>query len=102
MKKMKCFTIAASLAALTVCTSSVSRGFDARPSIHEAYGRLPLSFERNEGQFNSDVLFHARGTDYTILLDAQGAALVSLRNASKKTSADIRIGVENANPVPQA
>jgi hypothetical protein len=46
--------------------------------ISEAYGKLPLSFEQNRGQFDSRVKFLARGHGYSLFLTSDGATL-SLR-----------------------
>ena len=47
----------------------------------ENYGKLPLSFEANEGQTNPRVKFLARGRGYTLFLTGSEAVL-SLRKAS--------------------
>jgi hypothetical protein len=44
--------------------------------IQNAYGRLPLSFEANHGQTDSQVKFLARGGSYTIFLTHDEAVLV--------------------------
>ncbi len=46
----------------------------------EAYGRLPLSFEPNEGQSDQQVSFLARGGDYTLFL-TQNSAVLSLHKS---------------------
>jgi hypothetical protein len=40
----------------------------ARPRASEDYGRLPLSFEVNQGQTDAQVSFLARGQGYTLFL----------------------------------
>ena len=80
----------------------------------ESYGRLPLSFEANNGQTESQVRFLARGRGYTLFL-AQDEAVFVLRkakgdNASRDTfhaSRDyqetvLRMRLEGANPTPRA
>jgi hypothetical protein len=52
--------------------------------LKEAYGNLPLSFEANQGQFDSRVKFVARGGGYTLFLTSNEAVL-SLRNMSRVT-----------------
>lgn len=52
----------------------------------ENYGKLPLSFERNQGQSNKAVKFLSRGKGYTLFLTPT-EAVFSLRNSEKKTSA---------------
>jgi Beta-propeller repeat len=51
----------------------------------ENYGKLPLSFERNQGQSDDAVEFLSRGKGYTLFLTPT-AAVFSLRNADKKSS----------------
>ena len=52
-----------------------STAFNRRPAIEVAYGNLPLSFEPNEGQTNSQVAFLSRGRGYTLFLTATEAVL---------------------------
>jgi hypothetical protein len=49
----------------------------------ENYGKLPLSFEVNEGQTDGQVKFLARGQGYTLSLTSQDAAL-SLRKSRER------------------
>src|SRR5205085_7497707 len=41
----------------------------------DAYGKLPLGFETNEGQTDPEVKFLSRGSGYTIFLTPTGATL---------------------------
>ena len=54
-------------------------------SATENYGKLPLSFERNEGQSDEAVKFLSRGKGYTLFL-TPSEAVFSLRNSEKKAS----------------
>ena len=60
-----------SFVASTIWISAHSRP-EATPSANsqarEAYGRIPLSFESNQGQTESSVDFLARGAGYTLFL----------------------------------
>src|SRR2546423_3375469 len=49
-----------------------------RTEISDHYGKLPLSFEANEGQTDPQVKFLSRGPGYDLFLTAEGAVL-SLR-----------------------
>ncbi len=51
----------------------------------ENYGKLPLSFERNQGQSDDAVQFLSRGKGYTLFLTPT-QAVFSLRNTDKNTS----------------
>jgi hypothetical protein len=61
--------------------------------IQAAYGKLPLSFEANKGQTNSQVKFLSRGSGYSLFLISTEAVL-QLRNAD--------LGVRNEEPLPSA
>jgi len=50
-----------------------------RPRLVEGYGRLPMSFEINQGQTDSQVKFLSRGHGYTLFLTGDEAVL-SLRS----------------------
>lgn len=49
-----------------------------KPQLMEAYGKLPLSFEANQGQTDSQVKFLSRGSGYTLFL-TPSEAVVALR-----------------------
>jgi hypothetical protein len=47
----------------------------ANPRMVESYGKLPLSFEANKGQTDSQVKFISRGNGYTLFLTSTEAVL---------------------------
>src|SRR5947209_6639464 len=53
----------------------------------DAYGKLPLGFEANEGQADPEVKFLSRGSGYTIFLTPTGATL-RLRIAESKADGE--------------
>jgi uncharacterized repeat protein (TIGR01451 family) len=55
--------------------ASVAQVGQARPRAVEGYGKLPLSFEVNQGQTDGPVKFLARGQGYTLFLTSQEAVL---------------------------
>ncbi|HEU4594438.1 MAG TPA: FG-GAP-like repeat-containing protein [Pyrinomonadaceae bacterium] len=55
---------------------------DASTRAGEAYGRLPLSFEANEGQTDPEVKFLARGDGYKLFLTGNGA-VIQLRKTER-------------------
>jgi len=85
--------------------------------VQEAYGRLPLSFETNQGQTDSSVKFLSRGNDYALFLMPTEAVLrlgiVQSRNESNARiaarshksrilkSTVLRMKFVGANPAPQ-
>ena len=66
-----------------------------RPRI-ENLNKLPLAFERNQGQTSSQVKFLARGQGYTLFLTS-GEAVLALHNASPKSGV-LRMKLLGANP----
>ena len=62
-----------------------------------AYGKLPLSFEPNQGQTAEQVKFLARGAGYTLFLTGP-EAVMALSDASDKTkSSTVRMNLVGAN-----
>src|SRR5437899_219973 len=86
--------------------------------IVQSYGKLPLSFEKNEGQTDSQVQFLSRGRGYTLFLTRTEAVLAlrgrenvnrySLRSPrptegeGQGEGAVLRMQLEGANPSPLA
>src|SRR5262245_29943143 len=62
----------------------------------EAYGKLPLSFEANEGQFDARVKFVSRGGGYSLAL-TQTEAAFALRGGDGGAPSDLRMKFHNAN-----
>ena len=57
----------------------------ANARLVESYGKLPLSFELNQGQARSEVRFLTRGAGYAVLL-TQGEVLLSLSSRTSRPS----------------
>jgi len=72
----------------------------ATPRLMESYGRLPLSFEANRGQTDSQVKFLSRGSGYTMFL-TQSEAVLSLKKPSAVSHqpAALRKGMASAMPL---
>ena len=67
---------------------------EPRPSpAAQAFAKLPLQFEPNQGQAPGDVRYLARGSGYALFLTAAGATLSS-------PSGKVTIRFENARPSP--
>jgi HAMP domain-containing protein len=77
--------ISAANRALTNEASEVDR---ATPQPRTTYERLPLSFEPNEGQTDSQVKFLARGRRYTLFLTATEAVLTVRTSGSVSPRAE--------------
>ncbi|MCP9496212.1 MAG: SBBP repeat-containing protein [Pyrinomonadaceae bacterium MAG19_C2-C3] len=59
-----------------------------RARISENYGRLPLQFELNDGQFASDVKFLSRGSGYNLFLTATEAVLTLSKSTDESPTPD--------------
>jgi hypothetical protein len=68
--------------------------------INETYGKLPLYFERNAGQTDSQVSFLARGSGYTLFLTRQAETVLVLRKPEPRQTPlpDIRLSSPNIEP----
>ncbi len=83
------------LGGATSAVSHFSHGFESRalPSqppqvrVSEAYGKLPLHFEANQGQTDSGVKFLSRGRGYTLFLTGRGEAVMLLGKPAPKHDA---------------
>jgi Abnormal spindle-like microcephaly-assoc'd, ASPM-SPD-2-Hydin/Beta-propeller repeat len=94
---------------------------NADPKLLAAYGKLPLRFEENQGQTNSEVRFVSHGSGYELFLTPQDAVLalrstapqhpaarnhiVTLRESRTarlaERSSAVRIHLEGANSAPR-
>ena len=86
-----------------------------KPQVVENYGRLPLSFEANQGQTDSQVNFLSRGSGYTLFLTPTEAVLSFPSRDRKGAGASpspsgpslpegrtvVRMKLVGANPTPQ-
>ena len=86
---------------IAVFASAQNPSTSALPYITAAnYGKLPLSFEPNQGQTDTRVQFVARGAGYTIFLSPASATFALRRNtdgASAAHSAVVRMDLLGAN-----
>lgn len=56
--------------------------------VSEAYGKLPLQFEANQGQTDSEVKFLSRGSGYSLFLTSTEAVLALSKPAKQKAHKD--------------
>ena len=73
--------------------------------VRAAFGRLPMTFEQNQGQAASDVKFLARGNGFGLYLSSSEAALAFSGNASsgvemKLAGANPNAQISGAEPLP--
>jgi hypothetical protein len=88
---------AAAAIVLSGAFSAACVAAQATPSA--AYGKLPLSFEANEGQFDRAIRFLCRGGGYTMFLTATEAVL-SLESPRHGTAV-VRLQLAGANHDPR-
>jgi hypothetical protein len=70
----------------------------ARGRVQASYAALPLSFEANQGQTDSQVKYMARGDGYTLFLTANDAVF-SLQSRSSQKSKSARHARKDSNAV---
>jgi hypothetical protein len=70
---------------------SPGRGSSAQPRLAESYGKLPLSFEINQGQTDSQVKFLSRGSGHSLFLTGNEAVL-ALRKSNSNGKKQIAKG----------
>ncbi len=61
---------------------SAAIGAGKQPQIMDSYGKLPLSFEANQGQTDRSVKFLSRGSGYSLFL-TQDSAVLALHGKSR-------------------
>ena len=94
-------TIAASGAETPPATTSDS---PSRARLETAYGKLPLSFEANDGQTDAQVKFLSRGSGYSLFLTDNEAVLAltkretSAAKVSPAESAQRKLAAKDAVP----
>ncbi len=71
-----------------------------REEILAAVGKLPMTFEINQGQTNEAVLFLSRGTNYNLYLTAN-KAILSLYKKDNEATATFEMALANSNPAPK-
>jgi hypothetical protein len=70
--------------------------------VSENYGKLPLSFEVNQGQTDGEVKFISHGSGYKLFLTSTQAVLALKQKKSDAGSAVLRMQLLGANPTPLA
>jgi hypothetical protein len=76
---------------------SVDPGRSSRAFIDEAYGKLPLSFEANQGQVDDRFKFISRGQGYSLFLAANEAVLALKPHKEEANSALLHMKVVGAD-----
>ncbi len=68
----------------------------AQAQLQESYGKLPMSFEANQGQTDKRVKFLSRGSGYSLFLTSTEAVLSLSKPSSVETRADASGGAHVA------
>lgn len=93
------FCIAA-LIPLFVAQAQNHTQFSERPNLVEAFGALPMGFERNLGQAEDSVRFLSRGPGYSLYLSRGGMLLAfDSRDKAQLKPEFVHITLANANQV---
>jgi hypothetical protein len=72
------------LAALALPMSAQTEPTQTATTLQQAYGRLPLAFEVNQGQSTSQVKFLSRGRGYTLFLTSTEAVLAIRKDEGRR------------------
>ena len=100
---MRIFPLAAVRVISIFAIAACLRAAPAPPKLTENYGKLPLSFEANRGQFDSQVRFAARSRGLAVFLTGREAVLVPPKAQPVRMrlidSARPR-AIEGADPLP--
>ena len=99
------FPMLAAGATPAIGTASVANGSHAK--IEQQYGKLPLTFEANHGQADSQVKFLSHGDGYGLYLTSQAAVLflhqpstARLSDDTRRDTVRMRLAGSNPNPNP--
>jgi hypothetical protein len=89
-------------ASATVPGTAIAASANSSPAARAgAYGRLPLAFEPNRGQFDARVGYAMRGAGYALFLTRQAATLsfaATARGHHRNRAAAVSIGLIGASP----
>jgi len=88
------------LASIFTLSRLFGTGADPQPRIVENLHKLPLAFERNQGQAHQSVDFLARGGGYSVFL-SQGNARLALRHDKSAAPAAVELRLLGANRDPK-
>jgi Beta-propeller repeat len=87
---------------LSATASTVQTDLQARSSKTKHVGTLPLSFEQNKGQTDSQVKFLTRMAKFNLFLTKTGASLVPRTQSSESSTVNLEwIGAQASIPVGQ-
>jgi hypothetical protein len=80
-------------------TRSTASAAAAMPHVTKAFGHVPLAFEPNHGQTDSQVKYLARARGYTVFLTSTDAVL-TFHDRLHASRASLRMSLVGARPAP--
>jgi hypothetical protein len=83
-----------------LASAAPQMALNVKAQVQASYGKLPLSFEANQGQTDAQVKFLSRGNGYTLFLTPSEAVL-RLKKISENDEAVLRMQMIGANPSPR-
>lgn len=88
--------------ALSLAQPASGQSVKSSGKCNTAFGKLPLCFEANRGQTNSQIAFLSRGQGHSLFLSATESVLSLARPAQppSKERASVRMRLVGANPRP--
>lgn len=89
---------AVALASAPAVPTGATAPVGVKPTIQQAYGRLPLTFRPNRGQADAAVAFTATSGEHTLSLTGSGVSL----SLSRNTAADPRQGMDQLGDAQQS
>ena len=93
------FTLFLTIAAAQSQTPDISPTIGAQSQLDHSFGKLPVVFEQNQGQWNSSVRLAARGNNYGLALTDRGAMFVVGSMEKRAAFRMIVVGAGNVEPV---
>jgi HYDIN/CFA65/VesB-like, Ig-like domain/Protein of unknown function (DUF1573)/Beta-propeller repeat/Abnormal spindle-like microcephaly-assoc'd, ASPM-SPD-2-Hydin len=86
--------------AAVLSSVSSAQSIPSQANASQTYGKLPLTFEANQGQTNGQVKFLSRGSNYSVFLTSQSMVLALAPSSnSQPTTATPTVAAHTASPV---
>ncbi len=94
-------TLTRTKASVPTSSSAKKPAVVAEHKLRQAYGKLPVRFEANQGQTDPEVRFVARGRGYNLFLTPTEGVLALHKMPQSTPPAAIRLRLAHANSAPQ-
>ena len=93
------FSLFLTIAAAQSQTPDISPTIGTQSQLDHSFGKLPVVFEQNQGQWNSKVRLAARGKNYGLALTDRGAMFVVGSMEKRAAFRMIVVGARHVEPV---